>query len=515
MDLSLLLLKVMVTIALLGFFSKLIQICDALILKPERLRSKLRKQGIRGPPPSFLLGNINDMKKMKSTASKTQPGEQALTHNCASAIFPFLDLWKKQYGSTFMFSLGNIQILHTNHLDVVRAISICTSLDFGKPSYQYKERGPLFGQGILTSNGAPWAYQRKILAPELYMEKVKGMMSIMVESSITLVNSWTNLIESEGGVADVHVDKYMRSLSGDVISRACFGSDYSKGEEMFSKLDVLQEHLSKKVFSSGIPVLRHLPTKSKRETRRLEKEVHSLIMQVVKERKEGPSQNDLLQVVLEGANNTDFGQDKTGRFIVDNCKNIYQAAYETTAVCATWTLMLLASNPEWQQRVRTEVLEICADQMPDADMVRKMKTLTMVIYESLRLYPPVPVVTREAFEDMKFGDINVPKGVIVWTMIVALQQDPDLWGPDANIFNPERFANGVSGACKLPYVYMPFGVGPRICAGQHFAMAELKILISLIVSNFSFSLSPIYRHSPAMKLLLEPEHGVNILIKKL
>ena len=139
----------------------------------------------------------------------------------------------------------------------------------------------------------------------------------------------------------------------------------------------------------------------------------------------------------------------------------------------------------------------------------------MVIYESLRLHPPVPLVSREAFQDMKFGDINVPKGVIVWTLMVALQQDPDIWGPDANIFKPERFANGVSGACKLPYVYMPFGVGPRICAGQHFAMAELKILLALIVSNFSFSLSPKYRHSPAMRLLIEPEHGVNLLIKKL
>ena len=79
---------------------------------------------------------------------------------------------------------------------------------------------------------------------------------------------------------------------------------------------------------------------------------------------------------------------------------------------------------------------------------------------------------------------------------------------------PERFANGVSGACKLPYVYMPFGVGPHICAGQHFARAELKILLALIVSN-SFSLSPKYRHSPAMSLLIEPEHGVNLLIKKL
>ncbi|XP_075646433.1 cytochrome P450 714C2-like [Castanea sativa] len=515
MDLSLLLLKVMITIALLGFFSKLIQICDALILKPERLRSKLRKQGIRGPPPSFLLGNINDIKKMKSTASKTQPGEQALTHNCSSAIFPFFDLWRKQYGSTFMFSLGNIQILHMNHPDVVKEISICTSLDLGKPSYQHKERGPLLGQGILTSNGATWAYQRKILALELNMEKVKDMMNLMVESSITLVNSWTNLIESEGGVADVHVDEYMRSFSGDVISRACFGSNYSKGEEIFSKLRELKGLLSKKVFSSGIPVLRLLPTKSQRETWRLEKEVHSLIMKVVKERKEGASENDLLQMIIEGATNTDFGQGEIDRFIVDNCKNIYQGGYETTAVSAIWTLMLLASNPEWQQRVRTEVLEICAGQMPDSDMVRKMKTLTMVIHESLRLYPPVPVVSREAFRDMKFGDISVPKGVNVWTLMVSLQQDPDIWGPDANIFNPERFANGVRGACKLPCVYMPFGVGPRICVGQHFAMAELKILLALIVSNFSFSLSPKYRHSPTMSLLIEPENGVNLLIKKL
>ena len=81
-------------------------------------------------------------------------------------------------------------------------------------------------------------------------------MNLMVESSITLVNSWTNLIESEGGVADVHVDEYMRSFSGDVISRACFGSNYSKGEEIFLKLRELQEQVSKKVLFSGIPVLR-------------------------------------------------------------------------------------------------------------------------------------------------------------------------------------------------------------------------------------------------------------------
>ena len=105
-----------------------------------------------------------------------------------------------------------------------------------------------------------------------------------------------------------------------------------------------------------------------------------MIMKVVKGRKEGASENDLLQMIIEGATNSDFGQDETDRFIVDNCKNIYLAGYETTAVSATWTLMLLASNPEWQQRVRSEVLEICADQMPNADMVRKMKTVSIIYF---------------------------------------------------------------------------------------------------------------------------------------
>jgi cytochrome P450 len=79
-------------------------------------------------------------------------------------------------GPIFMFSLGNIQILHVSDPEVVKEISICNSLDFGKPSYQSKEHGPLLGQGILASNGASWDYQRKILAPELYMKKVKVYM---------------------------------------------------------------------------------------------------------------------------------------------------------------------------------------------------------------------------------------------------------------------------------------------------------------------------------------------------
>lgn len=139
----------------------------------------------------------------------------------------------------------------------------------------------------------------------------------------------------------------------------------------------------------------------------------------------------------------------------------------------------------------------------------------MVIYESMRLYPPGPILAREALEDLKFGDIHVPKGLGVWSSSIALHYDDEIWGPDVLTFNPERFANGVSGSCKYPHVYMPFGAGARICLGQHLATTELRVLLSLMLSNFSFSLSPKYRHSPVLKVVVEPEYGLDLIIRKL
>lgn len=122
-----------------------------------------------------------------------------------------------------------------------------------------------------------------------------------------------------------------------------------------------------------------MPTKSNRETWKLEKEIKRLILNVVKERTEAGYEKDLLQMVLEGAKNSDLNKEAIDRFIVDNCKNIYLAGYETTAVSATWCLMLLASNPQWQERIRSEVLEICNGQIPDSDMIRKMKLVRELI----------------------------------------------------------------------------------------------------------------------------------------
>ncbi|XP_027933569.1 cytochrome P450 714C2-like [Vigna unguiculata] len=505
------------SIVFLGFAGLLCYLYTFFVEKQKRLRSKLMKQGITGPPSTILLGNILELQKVRSSTSKSSSSSSQIPspHNCAALLLPIFDKWRDQYGQVFMFSLGTTQILCVNHPDIVREVTVCTSLDLGKPAYQLKQLGPLVGQGILTSNGTKWVHQRKILAPELYMEKVKGMMNIVRESAVSVVNSWSTRIEAEGGVADIEIDEYMRNFSGNVISKACFGSNYAESEEIFLKFVALQELLSWKNIFRLIPGMSYLPTKANREIWRLEKEMKEMILQVVKERKETSFEKDLLQVVLENVKDSKLSKEAIDNFIVDNCKNIYLAGYETTAVSATWCMMLLASNQDWQDRVRAEVTEICMGEIPDFSMLGKMKQLGMVINEALRLYPPVTVVSREALKDMKFGNLDVPKGFNLWIMVVSLHTNPEIWGDDAYKFKPERFANGTTGCCKLPHVYMPFGVGPRVCLGQNLAIVELKMIIALILSKFTFSLSPRYVHSPIFRLLIEPEHGINILVKKL
>ncbi|RVW89415.1 hypothetical protein VitviT2T_015999 [Vitis vinifera] len=105
--------------------------------------------------------------------------------------------------------------------------------------------------------------------------------------------------------------------------------------------------------------------------------------------------------------------------------------------------------------------------------------------------------------------------VIVWfrkVLILGYGCQQYIWGPDAEKFNPERLANGISGACRSPKAYIPFGVGQRICPGQSLAIAEMKIMYALILSNFSLSLSPNHRHPPRLNLQLEPENGVDLII---
>ncbi|KAM7501685.1 hypothetical protein LguiB_000589 [Lonicera macranthoides] len=507
--------KVCVSIGLVVILGAFGWVYNELVKKPKRLRSLMKNQGISGPSPKLLLGNLLEMKKTREDAIAEVPRNSPPDeHNYANTLFPFFHRWKKEYGDVFMFSLGNQLALHVTNPELVKEICTCTSLTLGKPSYQNKNAETLLGDGIINSSGPYWAQQRKVISPELFRDKVKGMITEITDSANILVNAWKSIIESEGGIAHINIDQYVTTFTGDVISRVCFKSNYAKGEEIYLKLAELMAVVSSNFFHAWIPGLRYLPTEINRKAQALEKEIRMLILKSVNERNEAGEEKDLLQMILEGAKNSDMNKDLIDHFIVDNCKNIYMAGYNTTSASATWCLMLLASNLEWQQRVRTEILQVCEGQLPTNDMINKMKQLTMFINESLRLYPAGPIVSRGVLEDMKIGNLFVPKGVVLWIVLPTLHTDPEIWGLDSYKFNPDRFANGVTNACKLPQMYMPFGGGLRTCVGQHLAIVKLKILITLILSNFSLSLSPKYVHSPVHNVVILPKYGVDLLVKK-
>ncbi|KAJ4850021.1 hypothetical protein Tsubulata_014056, partial [Turnera subulata] len=452
------------SIAALALVFFLIHLYATLLLKSEKIRRKLRMQGIKGPPQ----------------------------------------------GSVYTYSTGLRQHLYVNEPELVKEMNQNISLDLGKPPYLTKRLAPMLGNGILRSNGLIWAQQRKIVAPEFYMDK--GMVGLMVESSQPLLKRWEECIEAaQGGMtADVKVDDDLRGASADVISRACFGSSYSKGRQIFSKLRTLQKAIANQSLPFSVTSFgsRIFQLKKQNQIDNLEKEIESLIWDAVKERGLestcASSKKDLMQLILEGAiNDQSLGEDSSRRFIVDNCKTIYFAGHESTAVAASWCLMLLALHPEWQHCIRAELAQVCKDHSLDADSILHLKT-------ALRLYPPAAFVSREALEETRVGDITIPKGVCLWTLIPTLHRDPAIWGTDVNEFKPERFSEGVSKACKYPQAYIPFGVGPRLCLGKNFAMVQLKVLLSTIVSKFEFTLSPNYHHCPTYRMIVEPGHGVAV-----
>jgi len=203
-----------------------------------------------------------------------------------------------------------------------------------------------------------------------------------------------------------------------------------------------------------------------------------------------------------------------------------------------WSLMLLAQNPDWQQRARSEVQEVLgAEATPQVDNLANLKLIDMILNETLRLYPPVPAITRDASKVHQLGSVTIAPGTNVIIPMAVLHQSKEIWGQDAHLFKPDRWevknlhtngknspdglndATAATAAAAADSVnsfnnFMPFGGGNRICLGRNLARMTVKLLLAMLLRRFSFSVSPSYCHAPGRGgNNLWPKFGMQLLIK--
>ncbi|XP_030530565.1 cytokinin hydroxylase-like [Rhodamnia argentea] len=493
-------------------------------ISPARAYQKLKRNGLRGPSPTFPLGNLMDMKKAiqdeSCSVNSSDESSKIISHDKHSTVLPYFARWQKSHGKVFMYWLGTEPFLYIAEPEFLKQMSSgVMGKSWGKPRVFKNDREPMFGNGLVMTEGDEWVRHRHLITPAFSPANLKGMASLMVESANKMLEKWTALVNS--GNPEIDIEREIVSTAGEIIAKTSFGISHEDGKKVFEKLQAMQVTLFKTNRFVGVPFNQFIAPKKSMEAKRLGKEIDDLLMSIINDRKAGIGANnrkDLLGLLLEGnSGNGRTGKSLTTRELVDECKTFFFGGHETTALALSWTLLLLAIHPEWQDQLRDEIKQVVGDNKEiDSTKMAGLKKMGWVMNEVLRLYSPSPNVQRQALEDIKVYDKVIPKGTNMWIDVVSMNHDPTLWGDDVNQFKPERFKeDSLYGGCKHKMGFLPFGFGGRMCIGRNLTMMEYKIVLTLILSKFSFSVSPSYCHSPSVMLSLRPSQGLPLIVKPL
>ncbi|WCJ32367.1 Cytochrome P450 CYP72A219 [Euphorbia peplus] len=489
--------------------------------RPKKLEKYLRQQGISGNSYRFFYGDSKEIIGMGMKAQSIPFHD--FTHDISPRVTPFLCHLINSYGKNSLMWFGpnpRVNIMNPDHIkDVFMKIH----------EFQKVKSNPMFrllGPGLVSLEGHTWAKHRKIINPAFHQEKLKLMLPQIYESCNTMIENWNELM-SETESCEVDVWPYLQNLSCDAIARGAFGSNFEEGKIIFDLLKELIQHLMQILQSVYIPGWRFLPTKMNRRMNQIDREIKASLLNIIKKREKAmktgeATKSDLLGLLMESNMREveEKGSDKNMGLsindVMDECRLFYFAGQETTSTLLVWTLILLAKYPNWQSRAREEVLHVFGKSRPDFEGLNHLKVVNMILHEVLRLYPPAVALTRTTHEEMRLGDLVLPEGVQVLLPIILIHQDREIWGDDASEFKPERFSGGVSKAAKYNQgAFIPFGLGPRICVGQNFALTEAKMALVLILQNFTFELSPTYSHAPHSVMTLRPQYGAPLVLHKI
>ncbi|KAL2620044.1 hypothetical protein R1flu_000249 [Riccia fluitans] len=512
---------------------RLLQFIRIYIWNPLRYRRAMQRQGVSGPTPYLMTGNLPEVQALKAESWKRPMN--GISHDYVDRLFPHYRLWTEKYGPRFLFWLGPHPVILETDPDLIKEVF---SSDHKGPYAKYGPQTALSkkvtGDALFALNGSKWLHRRRAVRPAFQGQLLEGLVEpVMKSTKAILVDEWGKRL-SEAGGRDCCIEDivpHLAALTGDVIARALFRSSYDESNHAFEQH---KELIKLEFYKQPLPcswtphsILGYITVAYQRFRRR--RELHQSILTTVKGMvekalaQESVQKNcphkDFLSLLL--AVNKDPGTVAGGlqlstKDLIQEARSFYTAGYQAPATTLNWIFMLLAQHPVWQDRIYEELKEVAGDTgILTTQVLNSLNNLSMVIYESLRLYTPAPEAHRTAVRDVQLGNIRILKGTSVSICIPRLHRLPEFWGEDANEFNPERFGGGLSSARKHSVAYMPFSFGPRYCVARTFALLEIKCILAMIVQRFRFQLSPNYVHAPVIiGVGIQPKHGLPIVLSR-
>jgi cytochrome P450 len=413
----------------------------------------------------------------------------------------FLTRLARQYGDAVRFRLGTLPHYLFSHPDQIEQVLRSQSQHF------IKDKGlqigtSVFGQGLLTSEGELWRRQRRLIQPAFLAQHVHGYAPVMVEAAGRMLATWR-----DGQVRDFHADLMRVTL--DVVARCLFGADLAdRADELVAAVGVLSDHFLNPLFWS--PMLRRLPAPSNLRFRRAVRLLDGIVTDLISRgRREGLAPGSLLSRLLEAQRQE--GGRLTDRQLRDELVTLLLAGHETTALALSYSFYLLAQHPEVEARLVAELEQVLGDRAPEPEDGPRLRYAGWVIQEAMRLYPPAWGLGREAIADCEVGGYHVPRGTQVLTIQRIVHRDPR-WYEDPEAFRPERWADDPER--RLPRcAYFPFGDGPRICIGQHFAMVEAVLVLATVARGHRLTLVSDEPLELVASITMRPRRGIRMRVQ--
>ncbi|MFN8528132.1 MAG: cytochrome P450 [Anaerolineae bacterium] len=417
----------------------------------------------------------------------------------------FLQKAQQDCGDIAHFKVMSQSFYLVSSPELVREILVERVKDFHKPeavSEKPRLLGRFLGHGILTADYEEWRPQRKLIQPLMHTKYIEQYADTMAQMGNRLLSEWQH-----GEERNIHAD--MTRVTMWIIAETMFGIS----PEQTTSLDEAVSAGQKIVIDDLVSPIPSWLTGRNAQADKLNTQLTELVKRFISDHRADPyaEHKDLLSLLL--ATRDENGQPPSEEFLRDNILTMFFAGHETTANTLTWALYYLSQHPSTLSQLQQEVDSVLSpDRLPTLADLPNLPYTLMVIKETMRIQPTVGAFPRIILEDVTLGDYQLKANSTVLISPYVLHHDPRRWVlPE--VYDPNRF----SAECETiiaKYGYLPFGGGPRVCIGNHFALMEAQILLSLIVRHYQMHLMPDAKIEPLHHVTAYPKHGLPMRLEK-